>query len=532
MMDSRGRSPSMQFPSHDHRRPDSQIFLWLLLGAIAISIAVLNLALDGNVGATLGLVLIVAFIAISVFRPSISLYVLIFLALAVEQMTQDYSWTGRFPYYSNLSNIFPSLTGLAINPIELHLLCIIVGLTIRFIIKRENFVRVIAWKQLLAYITAIIFFILYGLLRGGEFLISLWETRAIIYLVLLMVIVPQILRTQDQVRHMIWMIIAGLGFRAIEVTTHYVGAGFSLQGSGNGWGNHEDSGILATLVVFALAMLLYKVDRKQRVVLMILVPLMMVSIIASDRRTAYAVMGGNLLLFWVIQGPVIQRKIFSYAWKAGIVFALYLGAFWNTNSDNIFLAPAKAIREGFAGDDKAAASASYTSNLYRQVENYDLQRMITERPLLGTGYGGKIDYYMPVPVEWDLGFYITHNQILSVLAKTGVVGFTIFIFFYLSVASEIGFGFKNAVNNHYMQAVLVLVAAGMINHLIFSFFDIILIYYRNNVYLGVLFGLASTILDLQRKQSEDVPPSPISGRPNKEAQHWLLLQPPEKAVIG
>lgn len=532
MTNSSNLDPWMRGPAEEPRRLDAQLFLWLGVGLVAIVIGVLNLTLEGNLIATFGLMLIVTFVVISLFRPSISLYVLVFLALAIEQTPEDYGWTGLLPYHRNINNILPSLTRLSINPLEIHLLCIIVGLIVRFVILREKFVRVIAWKQMLAYVSVIVLFILYGVISGGEFLVSLWETRGILYLIIFMVIVPQILRTQNQVRHMIWMIIAGLGFRAIEVTSHYIGAGFSLAGSGNGWGNHEDSGMLATILVFALTMVLYKTDRKQRIALLIFLPLMLISIIASDRRTAYPVMGGGLLLFLVIQPPIIQKKILRFAWKIGIAFVIYLGVFWNTNSENPFLLPARSIREGFAGDNKAEASASYASNLYRKVENYDLQRMITERPLLGTGYGHKIDYVLPIPLQWDLGFYIAHNQILCVLAKTGIVGFTIFVFFYLSVASEIGFGFRNAMNDKYRQAVLVLAGAAIINHLVFSFFDIVLTYYRNNVYLGALFGVASTILALEAKQQREQAVSPISGQPPKEAQHWLLLQPPEKTVVG
>ncbi len=503
------------------------VVLGLVVGAALV--AFLNLLFDGNVVATIGLVAVFSFAVISVFRPSVSLYVLVFLALAIEQLPQEYSWTWRIPYHRNLNNIFPGLSGLAINPVEIHLLCIISGLALRFLLIREKHIRVIAWKPLLLYLGAILFFVAYGVFRGGQFLPALWETRAIIYLVLLMAIVPQVIRTEDQVRHMIWAIIFGLGFRAVEVTRHFAGAGFSLVGSFGGWGNHEDAGLLATLVVFAVAMLLYRRDKKQMVALAVLLPMMIISIIASDRRTAYPVMAGGFILFVVMQPPEVLKRILSYTWKFGIIFVIYLAVFWNTNSTSFFMLPVKNIREGLAGDDRASAAESYTSNLYRKVENWDLYSMITERPLLGTGYGVPIDYKMPIPLLWDLGFYIPHNQILAVIAKTGVIGFAIFMFFYLSVMAEVGHSFGKFVKDKYMQAVLILIGAAVVNHLVFSFFDIVLTYYRNNIYLGALFGLASTIIHLQIKKAEEEsapPPAPVP-----QAQpHWLLLKPPEKVI--
>ncbi len=524
--------PAARVSVTDGRRLDSQIFVLLGLAVAGSAIALLNLYLDGNLIATVGLVLIIAFVAISIFRPSISLYVLVFLALAVEQIVQDYGWTARLPYHRNLNNIIPSLTGVAINPLEIHLLCILAGLLLRLMIIKETHYRVIAWKQLLLYLGAIIFFVIYGVWKGGEFLPALWEIRSIIYLVILMAVVPQVIRTEAQIRHMIWAIIAGLGFRAIEVTRHFAGVDFSLLKSGGGWGNHEDAGMLASMLVFVLAMRLYKADRKQNVVLTILFPLIIIAIIASDRRTAYPVLAGGLIFFCVIQPPEIQKRILRFTWKIGIVFVLYCAVFWNSQSDSMLVMPVKNIRMGLAGDDKAEASDSYTSNLYRKVENWDLQKMVTERPLLGTGYGVKIDYYMPIPLLWDLGFYIPHNQILAVMAKTGIIGFTIFVFFYLSVMAEIGFAFGKLSENKYFHAVLVLAGAAVINHLVFSSFDIILTYSRTNVYLGALLGVSSSIFALQTKKEEEMAAQPPSESPAHPERHWLLLQPPEKVVVG
>ncbi len=506
----------------------------VLLGVTiaAAFVGLVNLILDGNFAATMGLVLAVAFVVASIFKPSVSLYMLVFLGLAIEQLIQDYGWTSGFRYHHNLNNIFQGLIGVPVSPLEIHLLCIITGLILRFVLVKEKHVQVLAWKQLLLYMFSLVFFVLYGLFKGGEFIPALWEIRGIFYLVILMAIIPQIIRTEDQVRHMIWAVIAGMGFRAIEVTRHFAGADFSLIGSAGGWGNHEDSGLLATLVIFTIAMRSYKADRKQNIVLTILLPLMFIAIVASDRRTAYPVMAGAFIFFLVVQPPVVQKKIMSVVWKLGIVFAIYLGIFWNSTSTSMFIKPAVAIREGFAGDDKNEAADSYTSNLYRKVENYDLQRMITMQPLLGTGYGVKIDYFMPIPILWDMGFYSPHNQILGVMAKTGFVGFAIFVFFYLSAMAEIGQNFAR-IEDKYFRAVLVLAGAAVINHLVFSFFDIVLTYYRNNIYLGALLGTAASIIAISERRRLDAEvklntPQTVDSAPH----HWLLLKQPDKTVVG
>ena len=158
--------------------------------------------------------------------------------------------------------------------------------------------------------------------------------------------------------------------------------------------------------------------------------------------------------------------------------------------------------------------------------------MITMQPLLGTGYGVKIDYFMPIPILWDMGFYSPHNQILGVMAKTGFVGFAIFVFFYLSAMAEIGQNFAR-IEDKYFRAVLVLAGAAVINHLVFSFFDIVLTYYRNNIYLGALLGTAASIIAISERRRLDAEvklntPQTVDSAPH----HWLLLKQPDKTVVG
>jgi O-antigen ligase len=280
-------------------------------------------------------------------------------------------------------------------------------------------------------------------------------------------------------------------------------------------------------MVFVSSLYLLKLgSTKQRVLLTLFLIPAMLAIIGSDRRTAYPVLGASMVFVAVMMPREFQRKALRIGWKLGILFVIYLGIFWNSRSDSIFLMPVQNIREGIAGDDQEAAGERYSSNLYRKAENYDLFNMIKSQPIIGHGYGVLVDYRMPVPVQWELGFYIPHNQVLGVFAKTGVVGFTIFLLFYFSVAARLARGFGELAPDDYHRAILVLVGAGMINHIVYSFFDIMLTYYRNNVYLGTLFGLAGTIMAL-RKQEHEAAPSVAPAAPREEPQVQLprLLQP-------
>lgn len=503
--------------------------VWLGVILVSVVVGVLNVSFYGDLLLTSGLIFVILFVGVSILRPSISLYMFVFIALAVEQTPQDYSWTKGIPYHFNLNSLFPSISALSFNPVEAHLLCIITGLLIRFAITREPWTLILNWKSVLAYFSAVVFFIFLGLYRGGESLPALWEVRGIGYMVVLMVLIPQVIRTKEQVNHVLWVVIAAIGFRAIEVSYHFAQASFAFEGSGDtgGWGSHEDAGLFATTIVFAVAMWALKVKgTKQKIVLSVIFIFLLLAIVGSDRRTAYPILVASLLFLAFLMPREIQRKLLRLSWKVGILFILYVAAFWNSQSDSILIMPVKSVREGLAGDDEAAAGGSYSSNLYREVENYDLYRMFRTRPLLGTGYGMLVDYYMPVPIGWALGFYIPHNQILAVPAKTGLVGLIIFLNFYLSMASGITVMFRRLKEDHYLQAVLVLAGAALVGHLVFSFFDIILTYYRTNVYVGSLFGITSAIYIIEKEraaaETAPVPPPQQEKSESNMPAPWLL----------
>ena len=482
------------------------VYVWITVIALSLFAGLVHVYSGGNF--MLALVLLGAFgvVLLSLMRPLISFYLLLALALMIEQYPPPDGWTAAFPYHSNFAAIHPSLSGIPVCPLEIHLVCIIAGTFLQGLITRQRTRPAIAWLPMLVYLGSIIFGLIHGLSRGGSFAPALWEVRGIFYLLALAMILPQIIQTDRQIKTTVWIIIGALAFRAAEVNTFYVAAGFSL-GVSDGYGNHEDAGFLAGMFIFLLAMVLLKTYPPQRRTLLILFIPFVVAFIASGRRTVYGVIGAALITLVLMLEKDLQRRFLKVAWIFVAAFALYLVVFWTSNTR--FAIPAQSIRMAFA-DDPETAGERYSSNLYREAENYNLIKMIQKSPLTGSGYGVTVDYSsMPMPLFWELGFFIPHNQLLGIAAKTGAVGFVLFWFFYLSLLSEVARGFKEAASP-YHKAVIALVAAAIVNHLVYSYFDIMLTYYRNNVLLGTLLGLASVIIRLTRESR--IAPS-VTGPP-------------------
>jgi O-antigen ligase len=177
----------------------------------------------------------------------------------------------------------------------------------------------------------------------------------------------------------------------------------------------------------------------------------------------------------------------------------------------------------FATDEEAAGSRErLSSNLYRKVEDYNLAQMSRKNPILGIGFGVPLDYsFQPMPIFWDLGLFIPHNEILGVAAKMGFIGYVAFWFFYLSVLVEIAKGFM-ASKDSYHKAVLVMVMAAVINHIVYSFFDITLTYYRNNVFVGTLLGIAAVIVKIDKQAPEAPAATQARATPPRPDVHWIV----------
>jgi O-antigen ligase len=105
----------------------------------------------------------------------------------------------------------------------------------------------------------------------------------------------------------------------------------------------------------------------------------------------------------------------------------YVGAFWS--SDNQIGFPAQAIRSVIA--PSSASEADSLSDLYRYIENFDLNATIRSNPLLGLGFGRP--FLQPIELPDIVSFfefadYQPHNTILWIWIKTGLVGFIAFMY--------------------------------------------------------------------------------------------------------
>ena len=476
----------------------SGTFWWLI--PVLAAYGALLLAYPANAGFAL-LAAVLAAVAVLTFISPLAGYVLMVGAtLLFDQYRVPgfLPWTWQAGYLNNLKEIayMPYFHAGMMTPLEVHLGVLVLAVFLRSVHRGGSGFR--PWPALdlglamaLAGWLAASFAL--GVYRAGDPMIALWETRALGLFFIVLLLTPQVVRSERDVRLVVWAVIAAVSFKALQAVARFIAGGFSTGGLPT-LTSHEDAVFLNALFLLLLGLWVYRAPGAHRTALNWLLPLLLAGFFLSMRRAAYAALFVSLAGFLALQPwPTLRRLL-----RAAVPFAAAVLAYgavgWGV--DHPLTTPVQMVRSGLfaAGeapgpDSGAGYSDDYYSNLYRNIENYNLAMTAREEPLLGTGFGRP--YAMPVPladISFPLRDYIPHNQILWVLVKTGLTGFTLFWLFFHGVLIR-GVQVVHRTRSPLLKSVLTMAMLMVPNQMVTSFLDLQLTYYRNMVFLGVLVGL-------------------------------------------
>lgn len=423
-----------------------------------------------------------------VHLPS-GIYLLLAAAMIFEQFQIfgiEMPLTAQVPIYLNL-NLTSGIGALVVNPIELLLVAMIVGWAIRAASSREWHFRPIPhWEVAALFLGMLLLYTAYGLARGGDVRVALWEIRALYYLCGVFFLATQVIRTERQVQICLWIAIIGTTIKGLQGCSRFF---IDLRGSIVGVQaitGHEDALFIAVALMFLAALLcLGAWQRLEFWVLTCATPALFLTFILTQRRVAYGVLGLNLVLLFLLLP--FRRKLFSLRFVLPLlpVLVLYTGIFWNSHST--LALPIRQVRSIFVigvGED--------TSNVYRRIENFNLEQTIRQSPL-GTGFGKKYLVLFPLPyVDFPLWDYIPHNCIYWIWAKTGFPGFLVFWLFFGVYTIQAIIDYRHETDPFY-KAVCVTVATFIIGQMVVAYYDLQITFYRNMIYLGVAMAIPVAI---------------------------------------
>jgi hypothetical protein len=412
------------------RQRMAQRLTWLLaysavlFGGLLVAAAAIKRAQQPYIGLAGAILMLV--IASWFFRPRLTLYATVFFALIGDLVTV--SW---FPFNKNLSShesILYISDGVSLSPLELVLFTGI-GVTFMrgFAAGRRPFALGSLGRPLIVFSFFVMFGLFRGLSRGGDFRISMFEVRPMLYIVMMYLLVNTICTEARHLRILMGAAAVAVFIQSLLSLEYLQGLHLESIDDLDTLTEHGSAIGHNLLFMFALTSLAFRrIDVRQRIILVVMsVPAFMVYL-ASQRRAAVIAFAAALImlgvmLFWR------QRRTF---WKVVPVFAIlatgYLGAFWNVETSLGF--PAQAVKGVIAPEQ--LGEQDQASDLYRIGENIDVNYTIRTSPIFGLGFGQK--FYRPYPLpdisNFEFNEYIPHQSFLWIWIRTGFFGFATLVY--------------------------------------------------------------------------------------------------------
>jgi hypothetical protein len=479
----------------------------LLCGASLI-LSVVLLLTNGSLVASIALLGLIVVVLVTLYRVDWGFYLFIFMVFFFDQYSTEFSsFTDQVGYFNNFNAIsyLPTIKEGVLTPMELQLaLLFFVWVLVVAVRKNVQLTPVAPKLTATMFFLALIGSLVHGLATGGDLVVSLWETRALFYLGIMFVFVPQIIQTREQLQTLIWFCIAGIAFKAFQGAERYAALGFTFGYWPHIYGtltNHEDPVFIITLIILLIGLSLFASKTRQRTALLMLLPVLVLGYVAGQRRAAFASFMATLFAFIILLPKREKQIILKVLVVLVAIFGLYLAAFWNSSSRVGAIAQEfKATVTGEGGIRGEYKDRS--STLYRDYENYNLAYTFRAAPLEGVGFGKPYDRPL---FTWGgtfpLAEYLPHNQILWIFVKMGVVGGLLFWLFFNSFVFR-GAMIFSRIADPYLKAVCAVCIVAVINQLVVSFVDMQLAWYRNMVYLGMLMGLVPVLERLAKSPTQ------------------------------
>lgn len=473
----------------------SDVVVLLLVLIACFIVPLIVIANNGNVVFAFGFLVVMSVVFITFYNLEWGLYIFIALVFAAD----GYDISGLRPftyiifYLLTFNVIFRGLGVGVLTPMETHLIFLLFVWVVTKIVKKDTKMYPVPLRgPALCFFAWLAFSVVYGKMKGGDPLMALWEVRALSYFAILFFLIPQIVQRKEQIVNIMWVLIWIVSFKAMQGIQRFVSFGFDFGGKRT-LTNHEDPLFFITLFMLLFSLIAYGGNLKQKRVLVYLTFFLLWGFYIANRRATYAAFAAGMIVFFLMLNSERRRRIMKYVIAFGIVFAIYVAAFWNSYGRLAMIANAVKSTYYSATDQKELLSyADYTSGLARDQENYNLAVTLKKSPIVGIGFGNKHEWVIMNYGEFALKGYITHNQILWLITKTGAIGFFFFFFFINSIVLR-GAMIQTKLKDPYLKSVCTVCVIMVFGQIVVSYVDMQLTFFRNMVHLGLLTGFIPVI---------------------------------------
>ena len=444
-------------------------------------------------------------IAVILYQPRYGIYLVAFFGLAGDGIL-----TPWFPFVKNFSSQESLLyinDALIINPLEAYIALIFISWLIRAVSQRKiNFYSGPLLIPALVFLGFVIFGLYYGLSTRGNVNIALWESRPMFYMVAMIILVSNLLTEREHYANLLWSALLGLFFEALAGNYYYFVSLRADLTNMTAITDHPAAVHMNTVFVFFLGSMLYKISSAKRVALLFIVPFIFLTYIGTQRRAAFVALAAALILIAVLLYLENRRAFWLIVPITSLILFAYVVAFWNVTHP--LGLPAQAIKSVIAPNSVGIADRG--SNVYREIENINLNFTIQQKPITGIGFGQKFYIIAPLPnISWfDWWQYFPHNSFIWIWLKTGVFGFAAMLFL---MGSTIMLGARTLwrMPRNELSVVALTAVLYVVMQLMFSYVDIGWDS-QSVLYLGIMMGIINSLEHVVAK------PVPVP----KKRWHW------------
>jgi O-antigen ligase len=323
------------------------------------------------------------------------------------------------------------------------------------------------------------------LLRGGDASAAFWAVKGPLVVPFACVAAYTLLRGRADIKRLGALACVGITLKALQGLHYYfVTLGGDL-GTKEYITTHTGSYLMSVVILAAVGAWTFRSEdmRRARLPLALAAALVVLpAFLFNERRVE---MAGLLASLALLAGLAALRSPVRTVITVCVVLAVgaaYFGVF--RYADGVLGAPVRMILS--LGDEANA------SNLYRDIENYDVLEAIRRAPLVGAGVGVPFDEVVKLPdISHIYAFYRhnPHNSFLWVWMTMGGVGLFLFLLAFASAGARATRGFLRA-SDPFARLALFLCLANALRYLLFCQGDMMLFNSEGALVLGLSLGVA------------------------------------------
>ncbi len=486
----------------------------LAIGALLGAALAWLLLIYGEVGGNLfAPVLALALIIVGPIvwrRPVYGLYILMGAAVAIEENPLGFgsALTDQLPFFRDINGII-TIRGIWLNSAEVVMVIIALAWITRngAASARPRLEPGPIFLPFTAFMAILAFGVMHGVLAGGDLKISLWTVRPLAYFFLTYVLTVHIVRNRGEVNVLMSIFVAGVILKGVVGWWRYYAdldmdlSRLDAIAGVNSLMAHEESFFFLAVILLAVVQLLYGSPGKQRVLALSAMGVVLLPLLANQRRaSSLALLVGLLALFLITYGLLRERRrlLLGLLVVGAVAMPIYGAVFWNSTS--LIAEPVQAIKSGFEPDERDDAS-----NAYREAENVNLEFTVRESPIVGIGFGKEMVMHWPLP---DIGEFfawytiVPHNTILWVMMTTGIVGFIAF-WYWIGVTFVQGCLAARRLVERQNLGLAVYGITMLAAMLVVALYDQGLLSMRITIFMGILVGLTMISPRLERRQQDE-----------------------------